>query len=413
MSPADRQPDAGRRVSRTVKKAPRKELSPRRPSKRPPPAPRSVELPAATIQPESRLILSTVAQARVELDGGSIRQAGADGRLVVSGLRPGEVDLRVSAPGFEDWKGRLVIDRPVVRRSIPLRRSPTTGSLRIIIDKPGAGILLDQRPRQQSGADGLATIEGVAPGLRRIEVLKPGYENWRQDVGVIAGETLEVVVDLQPRLNPAMLAVPAGEYRRGNDRGAPDQRPSQRVYLSAFEISTSEIPNSIYKLFVDETGRAAPKGISWGWAGDTFLPGRAERPVVFVSWDDATAFCAWLSARTGFRYRLPTEAEWEVAATLLGDRYDSVGSIWEWCHDWYDPRAYRTPAGKDTRGPGLGPPVKVSGVEGPARVVRGGGFGRGNLVSRVAVRGFYFADQVRADLGFRVVRESGAPRSQD
>lgn len=367
----------------------------------------------ATLQRESRLVLSTVPEARVELDGGRSWQAGPDGRLVLTGLRPGEVELRVSAPGFDDWKGKLVIDRPLLQRSIPLRRRPTTGQLRIIIDEPGAGILLDQRLRQQSGAEGSVTIDGVTPGLRRIEIFKSGYENWRQDVAIAAGETHEIKVDLQPRLNPVMLAVAAGDYLRGNDRGAPDQRPSQVVSLSAFEISRSEIPNSLYKVFVDETGRAAPKGVSWGWAGDNFLPGRAERPVVFVSWDDATAFCAWLSARTGLRYRLPTEAEWEVAARLLGDRYDSVGSVWEWCLDWYDPRAYRKEREKDPPGPAFGPPVKLAGVEGPARVVRGGGYGRGNLVSRVAVRGFYFADQVRADLGFRVVRELAASRSQN
>ena len=89
----------------------------------------------------------------------------------------------------------------------------------------------------------------------------------------------------------------------------------------------------------------------------------------------------------------------------MGDRYDSVGSVWEWCLDWYDAQAYRIGAVTDPRGPRIGSPVRLRGIEGPARVIRGGGYGRGNLATRVAVRGFYFGDLTRADLGFRIVRE--------
>ncbi|NDD64337.1 MAG: PEGA domain-containing protein [Acidobacteria bacterium] len=359
----------------------------------------------------SRLTLLTVPGARVAGGGGPVRMASPEGTLVFSDLPPGEFDVKVSAPGYEDWEGKVLVEPFAKELLIPLIRRPATARLGVIVSESGAAIVVDGTLTRQSIAGQSVRIEPLAPGVRRIEVSKPGYETRRMEVAVGGGEAREVRIDLQPRLNPAMIQVPAGRYWRGSDRGAVDQRPSGEVILSAFEIAASEVPNYLYKFFIDETGREAPTGLRRGWIGRNFQPGQADRPVVYVSWEDATAFCEWLSARTGRRYRLPTEAEWEVAARTLGERYDSVGSIWEWCDDWYG--AYTSQNGPltDPRGPREGKPVKLPGVDGlarpaqPARVVRGGGYGRGRIVSRAAVRGFFFADRTRSDLGFRVVRE--------
>ena len=137
-----------------------------------------------------------------------------------------------------------------------------------------------------------------------------------------------------------------------------------------------------YRAFVQETGRA--------WSKPSFPQG-PDHPAVNVSWDDANAFCKWLSAKEGREYRLPTDAEWSLAAglpseigstpkekdgaikkiypwgdtwpppegvgnfdrSLMADSYDKTspvgafaenrfglydlsGNVWQWCEDWYD-----------------------------------------------------------------------------
>jgi formylglycine-generating enzyme len=142
-----------------------------------------------------------------------------------------------------------------------------------------------------------------------------------------------------------------------------------------------------------------------------------DHPVVNVSWNDAVAFCQWLSRKEGKTYRLPTEAEWEYACRAgtitrycCGDDpetlvsfgnvadaaakkkypdwthvikgndgyvftsrvgsfqpnpfglYDMHGNAWQWCADWYDPKYYANSPAGDPKGP----------ASGQSRVLRGG-----------------------------------------
>jgi formylglycine-generating enzyme required for sulfatase activity len=195
----------------------------------------------------------------------------------------------------------------------------------------------------------------------------------------------------------------------GNDRGPKDARPAHAVSLAEFEISRGEITNQLYKYFIDATGRPSPRGVGaasqFSWEGNNYPAGQADRPVVLVSWDDAIAFCRWLSAQTGSRYRLPTEAEWEKAAREIGAQYTSTGNLWEWCADWYDPDYYKRRERMNPTGPPRGKKVKAGGREGEMRVLRGGAFGRQALALRAIERNYFIPSQGRFDIGFRVVRE--------
>lgn len=110
-----------------------------------------------------------------------------------------------------------------------------------------------------------------------------------------------------------LVLVPAGPFMMGSEHGAEDEQPIHEVYLDAYYIGKHPVTNRQYREFVSGTGHAEPP--HWdpahrdhdGFAGD-------DKPVVYVSWDDASAFCRWLSRATGQDWHLPTEAEWEKAA---------------------------------------------------------------------------------------------------
>jgi formylglycine-generating enzyme required for sulfatase activity len=120
---------------------------------------------------------------------------------------------------------------------------------------------------------------------------------------------------------PDMVIVPPGTFSMGSPPDDPDHQdaegPQHRVTVARrFAIGKFDVTREQYALFAAGTGGAAldPK---CDWTdpksrGEPFRQGPRE-PVVCVSWNDANAYAAWLSARTGHVYRLPSEAEWEYA----------------------------------------------------------------------------------------------------
>ena len=247
---------------------------------------------------------------------------------------------------------------------------------------------------------------------------------------------------------PATVPVPEGPFQMGTNREdfeamgieiLENEIPRHEVWLSPYRIGVHPVKNYEYQAFVKESGHRAPAG----WDGDAFPEGRDDHPVVNVSWDDAEAYCAWLRAKTGRNYRLPTEAQWEKAGRGTDGRFypwgndwdpsrlnsreggpgdttpagqyspagdspygaaDMAGNVWEWCADWYDEAAYRNrPAGevRDPKGP----------ESGTFRVQRGGAFDGGRHYCRCACR-YHFDPLYRLDtVGFRIfLLPSDVPR---
>lgn len=275
---------------------------------------------------------------------------------------------------------------------------------------------------------------------------------------------------------PGMVWIPGGEFTMGSGSamGWPDEKPAHRVRVDGFWMDQSEVTNAQFREFVDATGyittaekapdldeimRQSPPGTPpppkeslvpgslvfettkgpvnlndysqwWRWTpgaswkhpeGPTStIEGRENHPVVQVSWEDATAYAKWAGKR------LPTEAEWEIAARggleekpyVWGDEkptddaifanlwqgnfpykntekdgysrtapvmtfapngmglYDMAGNVWEWCSDWYDRDLYSKRVGKPTAINPTGP-EKSNDRERPfmpQRVQRGGSF---------------------------------------
>lgn len=210
----------------------------------------------------------------------------------------------------------------------------------------------------------------------------------------------------------------------GCDDGQENERPRHRVWLDRFAIGRFPVTNAEYRIFVAETGAAAPPF----WSDAIFSNPR--QPVVGVTWDDAVAYCNWLSLKAGQVYRLPTEAEWERAAR--GNRegalypwgneppwerpyagydlktggpervganapndfglYNMSEGVHEWCSDYYGYHYYRFAPPENPRGP----------AGGKRRVSRGGSWRHRIKFSRCAARSSLPPSFKYADYGFRV-----------
>jgi len=245
--------------------------------------------------------------------------------------------------------------------------------------------------------------------------------------------------------------VAAGTFRMGNDgaTGWAREKPSHLVDLDAYYISKFEVTNREWRRFREDAGyddtrfwpggRVVPRDQVPYWTQPNNHGGGTadsdDYPVIGVNWDAATAYCAWLSARTGKRYRLPTEAEWEKAARGADERlysfgnvidrqranyvgaqafdtvtpvgsfkdgaspygaFDMAGNVYEWTQDWYDRDYYAVSPRKNPRGPAAG----------AYRVVRGGSFFTEMFDLRVTARSMAWPSfQAHRMIGFRPVRE--------
>lgn len=220
--------------------------------------------------------------------------------------------------------------------------------------------------------------------------------------------------------------VPEGVFEMGDhyNEGNIDELPVHEVSLSTYLISQYEITFAQYDKFIADTKRNRPSDNGWG--GE-------NRPVINVSWEDANAFCVWLSSKCGKNIHLPTEAQWEKAARGTDGRrfpwgaaiptcditnfnhcrastqpigsfandispynvYDMGGNVFEWCQDWYSENYYSSSTYKDPTGPSTG----------TKRIHRGGCWASDFRDSRAADRSAELPTNTSMYLGFRIVKE--------
>ncbi len=313
-------------------------------------------------------------------------------------------------------------------------------------------------PKAQSAlwwVAGLLALVLVAASVWRDETVVPSAQPLPvtpQPLNVTAGEALATGADpldegpasappspsaepapvrglVRDRHGPELIALNPATYRMGRSAGVAhsDGAPVREVVLPAFLIGSREVTFAEYDRFVTATGARRPSDHGFG---------RGKRPVIDVSWGDALAYTRWLSRRTGHRYRLPSEAEWEYAARAggrslhwwgadapagravcldCGSRwdgrstapvaslaanpfglYDTAGNVYEWVADCYQPTHRNAPSD--------GSALQLRGCR--QRVARGGSF-RTPLTSVYSHARRGFEPETRVDMiGFRIARDA-------
>ncbi|NQT16798.1 MAG: formylglycine-generating enzyme family protein [Planctomycetes bacterium] len=279
-----------------------------------------------------------------------------------------------------------------------------------------------------------------------------------------------------------LVLLPAGEFMMGSGESAEvlakafdtkaeffeDEHPQHRVtitrpfYLGAHEVTLGQFlrfyHDAKYKTEAERDGKGGygytgdkdkpfaqnPKFVAW----NTGFPQKDDHPVVNVSWNDAVAFCEWLSGKEGKTYRLPTEAEWEYACRAGSTRrwwfgddaeglaqvanvedasskvefpawrtisgrdgyvftapvgsfranawglYDMHGNVYEWCSDGYAEDYYSASPAVDPKG------ADSAGY----RVLRGGGWTSDPRYTGSASRTRSTPDYRYCHYGFRLAR---------
>jgi len=283
-------------------------------------------------------------------------------------------------------------------------------------------------------------------------------------------QSLGLAKEITNSIGMKLVLIPAGEFMMGSPEGeegrnADEQQHRVRItkpfYLGVHEVTLGQFMKfyhqANYKTEAERDGKGgfghtddgkewkiSPEFVAW----NTGFPQTMDHPAVNVSWNDAVAFCQWLSRKEGKTYRLPTEAEWEYACRAgtttryyVGDDtealvrvgnvadatakakfsdwktvssndgyvftapvgrfqpnafglYDLHGNVWEWCSDWYGSGYYEESPADDPTGP----------RSGEFRVMRGGSGWFDPRTTGSAIR-YHGAPAYRGyHIGFRVAR---------
>ncbi|MCP4362748.1 MAG: SUMF1/EgtB/PvdO family nonheme iron enzyme, partial [Chloroflexi bacterium] len=368
-------------------------------------------IPAREVNPEVEPYLSIVANRAMLLHADaryeSVAAFAAALNRPYGRTEPEPAPPRRTAPS--DQFGQPVPPRltPRKRRQIEVRTIYALAALLVILVLVGLGLTaVNMNTQDVTEAEATATVRSAVVEAMTALAPTPSPIPIPTDPPTPTPEPL--VTDSGAR----MLFVPGGTFSMGTDEGERDEEPAHLIEMDAFYIDETEVTNGQYQLCVESGVCKAPSRSNPtthpAYYGD---PAYDDYPVVFVNWYQAEQFCQW---RDG---RLPSEAEWEMAAAFdpheaikltypWGDAFDGVklnycdqncpsaerdaafndghkdtapvgsypdgrsplglydmaGNVMEWVNDWYDSRFYKSSTDTNPMGP----------TEGGFKALRGG-----------------------------------------
>lgn len=270
-------------------------------------------------------------------------------------------------------------------------------------------------------------------GIIRGTTLTPFEESPGASQETVPSEPLDPSqVSREEPVREEMVSIPAGPFIRGTGQGGFDEQPQRMLVLDAFAIDRYEVTNFQYQQFVDATGHRK-SGPPSRYAKNMSRMRGINQPVVYVSWEDAEAYCRWKGKR------LPTEAEWEKAmrgtdgrlwpwgnveqpnganwarvqdghdvtasvGTVLTDKspygvMDGAGNVMEWVADWYAENYFKEAPEQNPQSPEYG----------TFRVLRGGGYATTGADIRITSRSKMVPDFRDETIGFRCADSGTKP----
>jgi formylglycine-generating enzyme required for sulfatase activity len=295
------------------------------------------------------------------------------------------------------------------------------------------------------------------------------YEVNRSSIAIVSKNKKDYWEAVYSRYGIKMVYIPAGRFKMGQTKEDmewlitkvgkkaynelyKDETPAHEVLLQGYWLGKTEVTNQQYIVFLNDLKSNQQKDTQGNPYIETndehrysYIKRRknkfyvekryANHPVIDVSWYGAKAYCKWLSKKTGFKFSLPTEAQWEKAArwsdgkklsfifpggnreptkklanfksekTEPVDAYldgespygllNMAGNVWEWCSDRYNETYYSSSPGTNPTGSDFG----------MYYVRRGGGWNNPTHSLRCAVREKDLPFKCYSNVGFRICQE--------
>ena len=165
-------------------------------------------------------------------------------------------------------------------------------------------------PSQQKIDAGEKQLSGW-PFYRPEKGVNQAYGAHNRQMG--GNRNYQMEIPVSGKISIQLVKIPAGEFLMGSER-AVDEMPVTRTEIEKpFWLARFEVTNELYALFDPEHDSREEHRHGYQFGRKGYPLNKPEQPVVRVSWQEAMAFCAWLSEKTGKKFTLPTEAQWEWA----------------------------------------------------------------------------------------------------